>query len=346
MPSEARASDELRAAALHAAPEQGLICPPSNPVGVATCDKCTKKPVTYIKYSGAHLCAPHFCDFIERRASKELRRQLDLKGGERMAVAVSGGKDSIVALQLVSHILGARKDFEMCAVTVDEGIEHYRPPAIPLVSELCGQLGVEHIVVSFKDLYGITMDEIAGTRRDLSACSYCGVLRRSAMNRAAREWRADFIATGLNLDDTAQSILMNLCRGDVERLARLGPHRNAQPGLVRRIQPLRMIPENETTLYALVRRLRYHDLECPYAPEALRNTYREVLAKLEDRFPGTRHSIIKSYDELVPALEVTCEPAGLATCSCGEPTIGKSCKVCELLDSLRRRESVSPSSPL
>jgi len=301
---------------------------------MAACDRCGGKAVTLVRYSGAHLCGRHFCEFVEKRVRHELRRQLDLRGGERMAMAVSGGKDSIVALHLVADILGRRKDFEMCAVTVDEGIGRYRPPAIPLVSGLCGELGIEHIVVSFETLYGITMDQVAEARRDLSTCSYCGVLRRAAMNKAAREWGADFIATGLNLDDTAQSILMNLCRGDVERLARLGPHTSAQPGLVRRVQPLRTIPEGETTLYAIVRGLRYHDLECPYAPEAVRNSYRDVLSQLEDKFPGTRHSILKSYDELLQGLSSAYQPARLVECECGEPTTRDLCKACELLRSL------------
>jgi len=154
------------------------------------------------------------------------------------------------------------------------------------------------------------------------------------MNRASRELGAAHLATGHNLDDTAQSILMSFSRGDVERLARLGPHSTVQKGLVPRIQPLRMIPESETTLYALVKKLKFHDLECPYAPEALRNSYRSVVFELENKYPGTRHSIIKSYDEIRPALCRLYPPAGLKICECGEPTLSNKCKACELIDSL------------
>jgi len=287
-----------------------------------------------VRYSGAHLCSRHFCEFVEKRVKHELRRQVELKGGERVAVAVSGGKDSTVALTLTSEILSKRRNLELCAVTVDEGIKGYRPSSIPIVASHCRRLGIEHIVVSLKDLYGTTMDRIASRKRDLATCSYCGVLRRAAMNRAAREWKATHLATGLNLDDTAQSILMNFSRGDVSRLARLGPHRRVQEGLVPRIQPLRMIPESETTLYAIVRNLEFHDLECPYAPEAMRNVYRGVVAQLEDRYPGTRHSILRSYDEILPALERSYPQSRLRACACGEPTISTKCKACELLDSI------------
>jgi len=180
------------------------------------------------------------------------------------------------------------------------------------------------------------MDDIAKTQRELATCSYCGVLRRAALNRAAKDWRASYLATGLNLDDTAQSIVMNFARGDVERLARLGPHTRIQKGLVPRMQPLRAIPESETTLYALVRKLRFHDSECPYAPEAMRNAYRSVVFDLEQQFPGTRHSILKSYDALRPVLERMYPPANLRTCDCGEPTILEKCKACELIESLVR----------
>lgn len=303
------------------------------------CDRCRGSSVAFIRYSGAHLCADHFSEFVERRVKHEFRRQVDLVGGERIAVAVSGGKDSTVALRLVGKILGERRDLELAAITIDEGIEGYRNSSIPIVAEHCAELGIDHIVVSFGHMFGTTMDEVARTDRTLSTCSYCGVLRRAAMNRAAREWRATSLATGLNLDDSAQSILMDISRGDVERLARMGPHKRVQPGLVPRLQPLRMIPESETTLYALVNHLKFHDLECPYAPEALRNDYRSVVAQLEDRYPGTRHSILKSYDELQPALDRLYPSGTLRSCACGEPTAGDRCKACELLEGLRMKST-------
>lgn len=299
-----------------------------------TCDKCSKNAIILVRYSGAHLCRRHFSEFVERRVKHELRNQTDLKEDERVAVAVSGGKDSTVALFLLKKILGDRRDLEMCAITVDEGIEGYRESSIPIVRENCRALDVEHLVVSFVSLYGFAMDDVAEAERNMSTCSYCGVMRRAALNRAAREWRATRLATGLNLDDTAQSIMMNFSRGDVERLARLGPHRRLQPNLVPRVQPLRTVPESEVALYAMVNEIPHHDLECPYASEALRNDYRAIVAQLEDRYPGTRHAILRSHEEILDALESRYPPARLRQCECGEPTTGERCKVCELVASI------------
>lgn len=311
---------------------------------MTSCDKCAKPSAVYVRYSGARLCKRHFCDFVEKRVRHELRKQITLGRDERVAVAVSGGKDSVVTAHVLKKVLGGRRDLEFVAITVDEGIEGYRESSIPIVAENCRLLDMEHIVVSFKETYGFTMDDVAEAERNMSTCTYCGVMRRAALNRAAKGWGATRLATGLNLDDTAQSILMNFSRGDVERLARLGPHRRVQEGLVPRIQPLRTIPENEAMLYAMIRKIRHHDLECPYASEALRNDYRWVVAQLEDRHPGTRHSILKSHEELLSAIERAYPAAALRRCECGEPTISDRCKVCELVESLRRTR-VSPGSP-
>jgi uncharacterized protein (TIGR00269 family) len=305
---------------------------------MSTCDKCSDPAAILIRYSGARLCKKHLCEFVVKRVKRELRKQVDIGHDERIAIAVSGGKDSTVAAFLVKEILGARKDIEFCAITIDEGIDGYRRSAIPIVADNCRALDMEHIVVSFEEAYGFTMDQVAEAERNMSSCTYCGVMRRAALNRAAKTWEASRLATGLNLDDTAQSIMMNFARGDVERLARLGPHRRRQPGLVQRIQPLRTVPESEVALYALVKGIPHHDLECPYASEALRNDYRAAVAQLEDKYPGTRHSILKSYDEILAAIERAYPPANLSFCECGEPTVSPSgmCKVCELVASLKQ----------
>ena len=150
------------------------------------------------------------------------------------------------------------------------------------------------------------------------------------MNTVAKEIGANYLATGHNLDDMSQSIMMNFVRGDVERLARLGPHKKVQPGLIPRFAPLRSIPEKESLLYAMVSGLEYHDLTCPYWEEALRNQYRSVVDDLESRSPGSKFSILSSYDQLYPMLTENYKAAKLNTCECGEPTLGKRCKACEL----------------
>lgn len=306
---------------------------------MANCSKCGRSAVTFVRYNGTHLCKTHFLEFVEKRARSEVRRQIDLDKVSHISVALSGGKDSSVALYIMSEILRARKNIRLSAISVDEGISEYRPLTLAKAKELTTVLEVPHFVVSFRDEFDITLDEIAKTARKRTPCSYCGVLRRRCMNRIAKINGVNAIATGLNLDDTVQSILMNFTRGDVERLARLGPHVKIQPGLIPRIQPLRSIPEKEVYLYAMLKDLPFSDNECPYADAALRNEYRSIINKLEDRSPGTRHAILSCYDSILPALRDLHPPASINICACGEPTIGSRCMACELLEEIKEKKN-------
>src|SRR2546426_794442 len=307
------------------------------------CSKCAAPAVTLIRYSGQHLCGNHFREFVERRVKQELHRQVDLRGGERIAVGLSGGKDSSTTTVLLHEVLTQRRDVDLLAITVDEGIASYRPEGLRFARALCEGLGIEHRVVRHEDTVGWGMDEVVAADPTAIPCSYCGVFRRNALNRAAREAGADFVATGLNLDDTAQSILMNVARGDVERLARLGPHRRAQPGLIPRLQPLRTVPEKEVYLYAMLRGLRFHDGTCPHSERAQRGRFREILNRLEEDSPGTRHAIVSGYDRLRPLFLQHFPPPDLNQCvSCGEPTANLICKACELATRLASMEGARP----
>lgn len=299
------------------------------------CSKCNHSAVTFIRYSGAHLCKRHFSEFFERRVKKELRRQAHLQDDKVIALAVSGGKDSMVMMHVLNGILGKRKDLTLHAITVDEGIDGYRSESLEFTRKNCKELEIEHNIVRFKDMVGVTMDGIAGRPIQTTPCSYCGVIRRKALNTFSKKIGATKLATGLNLDDTAQSILMNFARGDVARLARLGPHKRVQEGLVPRIQPLRTIPEKECYLYAMLNNIEFHDGECPYSDRALRGKYRNIINSLESDTPGTRHALLSSHDAISDALAKSFPPAQLNRCNeCGEPTLDMVCKACGMVGDL------------
>jgi len=300
------------------------------------CDQCSREAVTLIRYNGTHLCDEHFISYVEKRVKKEIRKQIDVRSGDTIAVAVSGGKDSMVTLHILDMVFRERKDVSLCAISIDEGIEGYRPPSLEIVKKFCDERNIPSYVRKFSEM-GMEMDTVAKVTEDNSPCTYCGVFRRKLMNDQARLVGAKYLATGHNLDDMAQSVMMNIVRGDVERLARLGPHSKIRPGLIPRFHPLRLIPEKESLLYAIVSGIPFWDGECPYYKEALRNQYRDVVDQLEDRSPGSKFSILSSYDTLKPMLEEHIAPAGLRECSCGEPAIGERCKACEFQTTLEKR---------
>ena len=308
----------------------------AGPAGPSACS-CGAPAITYLRYSGAHLCAGHFKASFESRVKAELRKQLDLSRGKRIAVAVSGGKDSLAALHMIAKVAAGRPDSALLAITVNEGIAGYRPPSVKAAAEVATKLGVEHRVVELEHDAMVTVDAIAANDPERAPCSFCGVLRRRAANAEARRWGADALATGHNLDDVAQSILMSFTRGDLNKLARLAPHDEPHEGLVPRALPLRMIPEKEVFLYAMLEGLPITDEQCPHMGRAARGPIKEMLMALEDATPGTRHAIVRTHDRLRPALKalVGVGAAPLDLCPrCGEPSVGGVCQACLLLDEI------------
>lgn len=274
--------------------------------------------------------------FVERRVKQEIRRQLQIDGPTRIAVGLSGGKDSSTTLHLLHKFFSHRPDITLEAITVDEGIEGYRPPSVGAANRLSQGLGVRHKVVRYRDLVGYDMDQVVALDPSTIPCTYCGVFRRRCLNSAARDVGADYLATGHNLDDTVQTILMNMGRADVEKLARMGPHSVVQPGLVRRLQPLRRIPDKEVFLYAHLAGIPFDHGTCPHGESALRQRYRRLVNELEADSPGTRYGMLSTYDAIRPLLESAHPPIELATCrSCGEPSAGELCQGCIFMERLK-----------
>lgn len=291
------------------------------------CSSCNAEAIYLARYNGQHYCASHFCEFVENRVKKEIREQRIFDRGKRIAVAVSGGKDSMTALQLLRRLSSARKGTEIIAVTVDEGISGYRDECMKLIEGYCRSNGIQWHTRSYADFAGFTMDALAAAERERTTCAYCGVFRRTLINALAKETRSDLLATGLNLDDTAQSILMNLTRGDSDRLAMMGPHDASVEGLVPRVQPLRQLPENEVMLYASINRIPYLRSSCPYSEEASRNLFRDIVLRIEDEMPGSRYAMLRTISKM----QTTRRGGSARRCmECGDTTSSEVCRACAL----------------
>ena len=120
------------------------------------CSKCGNPKVIIKKeQSGQLLCKDCFIESIEKKVIKTVRKEKLLDKGDKVLVALSGGKDSVTTLEILNsfrkmHII------DLCAVTVDEGIANYRQEGIDIAKRHAERLGIEHKVVSLKDDYGIT----------------------------------------------------------------------------------------------------------------------------------------------------------------------------------------------
>jgi len=307
---------------------------------MAACTTCERREAFFSRsYSGERLCRKCFCESVERRVRTTISRYEMLEPDDRTAVAVSGGKDSVSLLHIMASIEKGFPKASLCAVMVNEGIKGYRDEAMRIAVRNFRKLGVEYTTVSFEDLYGHALDEIVAMSRDskLTPCSYCGVLRRRALNTAAKLVNADKIATAHNLDDEAQTYILNIIHGDPLRVLRVKPVLTpVQPGLVRRIKPLCEVPEREVALYAYIKRIAFQSVPCPYAGSALRNDVRNILNRLEEKHPGMKYTIFRSVEKIRDALEESVPKVELKACEvCGEPTLGGICQACQILQGLR-----------
>jgi len=305
------------------------------------CTLCHKHDAIYMRrYSGERLCEKCFKDSIEDKVRTTISRYKMFEPNDKIAVAVSGGKDSLSLLHILNDIEKNFPQVLICAVTVDEGIKGYRDEALEFAKRSCQKLGIEHKIVSFKELYKMTLDELADIIRrkekELSPCSYCGVLRRRALNTAARQVEASKLATAHNLDDETQTILLNIIHGDALRIARVKPVlKGGHPKLIQRVKPFCEVPEKEIALYAYLKNTKFQSIPCPYARTALRNDVRTMLNTMEERHAGAKFAVFRSIERIRPALEASAQKERLQDCKlCGEPTSSKICKLCQMLQKL------------
>ena len=261
------------------------------------CSKCKKNPSIYLRqYSGEFLCKKCFIKSIEYKAKRTISKYSMIKHRDIVAVAVSGGKDSLVLLNILKNTL-ANQNSELVAITVDEGIKGYRDESLNIVKNFCANIGVENRIMSFSELFGLSMDKAMEIRpsEKISSCSMCGTFRRRALDLLAESCGANVIATGHNLDDYIQTFLINLFAGDVERIGWTYPE-PVEYGIsdLRKIKPLMEIYEREIVLYAIHMNIPFQSEECPYKDESIRSAFRNHLNNLEKIHPGIKYNAYSS----------------------------------------------------
>lgn len=266
-----------------------------------------------------------------------------ISNGEKVAVAVSGGKDSLSLLRVVSDIYGPRRN-PIVAISIDEGVAGYRDEALDHARSLSKELGLEHIVLSYKELFGFTLDEALDWKdeRDVSSCSFCGVFRRRAIDEAAVRAKADVVATAHNLDDYVQTFMMNLMHGDVARLAWLDPSYSDDTFPVRRVKPFMEIYEEEVALFAYQTGLPFQSVSCPYMHEGLRSEVRDYLNTMEANHPGIKNVLLSSSLDVISHYAQTSDKKSIPCSSCGRPSSNGFCNVCRMKATIEEHVKYGP----
>ncbi len=300
------------------------------------CIKCDNDSCVEIAYARQDLCSECFCRQVEKRVAKANHEFSLLRRGDKIAVGVSGGKDSAALLYILHNMAKRIGEIELIPIAVDEGIQGYRSKALVKAHELCNSLGLQLRVYSYREHLGASLDEMLSRERSMGACSYCGVFRKTLLNKAALEAGANKLAVGHNLDDVIQTFLMNLLRNDAVKLSRFGVASEGEAGLVPRIKPLVFVPERECALYATLRNLPFYLGECPHSSEAFRGVVKNFLNEAEEKHPGTKFALLNSFLSLKQVLpEMQVKQESTACKECGMPCAGNKCQACLYLCELK-----------
>jgi uncharacterized protein (TIGR00269 family) len=315
------------------------------------CTKCDRDAVLHAAYSGAHLCDRHLRESVEKRVRRRIRKDgligadATPENPETWIIGLSGGKDSVVLTSILAETFAEDPRIELVALTIHEGIEGYRDESLDAATELADDLGIRYEVVSYAEEFDLQMDDVAEKDpKNMAPCAYCGVFRRDLLADYAEAFDGDKLLTGHNLDDEAQTALMNFFEGDISQMAKhfdasLGPfdERTESTEFIPRAKPLRDVPEKEVALYAHLADLPVHMAECPHSSEAYRGEIQELLLDMEERHPGTRHSIMAGYEELaeLAARAYRDDDGNFGECErCGNATTREVCRTCQLTEAV------------
>jgi uncharacterized protein (TIGR00269 family) len=297
------------------------------------CRVCKGPAVIDVRRHNAAFCRDHFLHHCEEQVRRAVHSYRMLEEGERVLVAVSGGKDSLALWEILSR-LGYQAD----GLYLGLGIGEYSDVSGRYVQEYVEQHGIAergHALhqVDLAGEYGLGIPEAAAATRR-APCGACGLSKRHLFNRAAMEHGYGVVATGHNLDDEAAVLLGNVLRWDVGYLGRQHPVLPAAPGFVRKVKPLVRLGEREMAAYCVLRGIDYQVEECPMAGGNRHLGYKEVLNALEDRSPGSKAAFLFGFVERGHerfADDAAEERDDLRECTvCGAPTPGEVCAFCRL----------------
>ncbi|KYN02309.1 PREDICTED: cytoplasmic tRNA 2-thiolation protein 1 [Cyphomyrmex costatus] len=298
--------------------------------------KCGRNAILKRPKTGDTLCKECFFLAFETEIHDTIINGKLFKSGDKVAIGASGGKDSTV-LAYVLKTLNERYKYglDLFLLSIDEGITGYRDDSLKTVTQNKDDYGIPLKILSYKELYGWTMDSIVTEIGRKNNCTFCGVFRRQALDRGAAILKVDCIATGHNADDIAETVLMNILRGDIARLQRCTSVITTGADSIMRCKPLKYAYEKEIVMYAYFKNLVYFSTECIYAPNAYRGHARAFLKDLEKIRPSSIIDIIYSGEQLQVKDNVKMPERRNCTL-CGFVSSQEICKACILLEGLNR----------
>jgi len=288
------------------------------------CSNCGRDALIKVKWRGKNYCENHFKNYF----LGQIRKVIDKYGVKgRIAIAVSGGKDSAAMLEALTKFKG----MELAPFHLNLGIDGYSEMLEGVARDLTETLDLPLEVIDLKREYGRSLPELI-RRRKGTPCSICGTVKRYLMNKYAYENGADYLATGHNLSDMVTFGLNNLINVQLEFLRGIKPVLPADPEikLVSKFRPLYYLRDQETHLYVMINKIPFYQYKCPLSTGAPTLRLKSWIMDLEDYNPKALLNLIKSFSKIGDSIEL--KEGEIGRCElCGFATSTTYCRFCRLM---------------
>jgi hypothetical protein len=193
---------------------------------------CREPAVIDVRRQNANYCRDHFLRMCRDQVAKAISEFDMLRPGERVLVAVSGGKDSLACWHLLREL-----GYEADGFVIGLGIGEYSEESTRYAQAFAHERGLTLHYCNLRDEHGFDVPTAAKATRRVP-CSACGLSKRHLFDAAAREHGYDVVATGHNLDDEAAVLFGNVLRWQTEYLGRQLPVLPGDHGFPRKVKPL------------------------------------------------------------------------------------------------------------
>ena len=292
------------------------------------CRRCSNKACIELPRHNTAFCENCFFHYFRGQVSKAVNSLKLLEREDKVLVAVSGGKDSLVLWEVLMGM-----GYQTAGLHVDLGIgDDYSVKSREKTENFADKRGAQLIVHALSEELGYTVPQISETSRRKS-CSTCGVIKRHVFNSVALEKGFTAVATGHNLDDETARLLGNLLGWQVEYLSHQSPRlEDNPPALIKKIKPLFRLTERETAAYAFMKGISYIMEECPYSVDARSIRLKNALNQLEAQSPGTKHNFYLGFLKNADLFKGS-DKTVLNSCRvCNKPTPVGVCAYCRLIE--------------
>lgn len=217
----------------------------------------------------------------------KMRKAIDdyemIQDGDKIAVALSGGKDSVTLLYALKNLqIFYPKKFELIAITVNPGFDNFDTT---LLNKIADSVGVE-LVIAASDIKTIVFD----IRNEKNPCSLCANLRRGILNSVAKEHGCNKIALGHNEDDVLETFLLNMIyAGNMSTFAPISYMDRSNMTLIR---PLIYTPEKYMKNFIKRNNIEIMPKVCPMDGQSKREYALELLKGIKIQYKHSRSNII------------------------------------------------------